>query len=47
MTGDATRPTPEGYLVCIVCVCGEWFERWVTPEAAEEEIDQWLRHTMN
>jgi hypothetical protein len=43
MSGDATQPNHEGYFISVVCECGKMFERWVTPEAAEEE----LRHTMN
>ena len=35
LTGDATAPAPDGYLLWIACSCGALFERWVTPEAAE------------
>jgi hypothetical protein len=32
MTGDATAPTWNGYLLTVSCPCGVVFERWVTPE---------------
>jgi hypothetical protein len=38
LTGDATAPVPDGYLLWIACSCGVVFERWVTPEAAEEDL---------
>lgn len=38
LTGDATTPTPDGYLIWIACACGARFERWVTPEAAAEDL---------
>ena len=37
-TGDATAPTRRGYLLWISCPCGERFERWVTPTAAESDL---------
>jgi hypothetical protein len=35
MTGDATTPAWNGYLLTVTCPCGVVFERWVTPEDAE------------
>ena len=32
LTGDATEPAPNGYLVTVACSCGVVFLRWVTPE---------------
>ena len=32
LTGDATKPEPEGYLVTVGCSCGVVFMRWVTPQ---------------
>ncbi len=32
LTGDATEPAWNGYLVTVACPCGVVFERWVTPE---------------
>ena len=38
MSGDATAPTPDGYLLWVVYECAETFERWVTPEVADEDL---------
>lgn len=38
LTGDATSPTADGYLLWITCSCGKTFERWVTPEAAAADL---------
>lgn len=38
LTGGADEPTPDGYLLRITCSCGVVFERWVTPEAAENDL---------
>lgn len=38
LTGDASPPSAEGYLLWIDCSCGAIFERWVTPEAAEDDL---------
>ena len=38
LTGDATEPVADGYLLWITCSCGKAFERWVTPEAAEYDL---------
>ena len=38
LTGGADAPTPDGYLLWVSCSCGEVFERWVTPEAAERDL---------
>ena len=47
MSGHAGDLTPDGYLVWLACECGDGFERWVTPEAAEEELAGWERHLRN
>jgi hypothetical protein len=31
LTGDATEPAWNGYLLTVACSCGVIFERWVTP----------------
>jgi hypothetical protein len=38
LTGDATEPAPEGYMLSVVCSCGVVFMRWVTPESAVREL---------
>jgi hypothetical protein len=38
MSGDAGETTPEGYLVWVACECGGEFERWVTPDMADEDL---------
>jgi len=38
MTADASRPSPEGYLLSVECECGASFERWVAPEVADAEL---------
>jgi hypothetical protein len=38
LTGGATSPTPQGYLVTVTCSCGVVFERWVAPIDAEIEL---------
>ncbi len=38
LTGGADAPTPDGYRLWVTCLCGEIFERWVTPEAAEYDL---------
>jgi hypothetical protein len=37
MTGDATEPAWNGYLLTVACPCGVVFERWVTPQDGELE----------
>ena len=29
---------PAGYRVRIACPCGEWVDRWVTPEDAQDDL---------
>jgi hypothetical protein len=36
MTGDATQPAWNGYLLTVACPCV--FERWVTPEEADADL---------
>jgi hypothetical protein len=38
LTGDATEPAPNGYMVTVACSCGVVFMRWVTPEEAMREL---------
>jgi len=38
LTGDATEPTEDGYLLTVACPCGVVFERWVMPEDAAIDL---------
>jgi hypothetical protein len=38
LTGDATEPARNGYLLTVACPCGVVFERWVTPEIADRDL---------
>jgi len=38
MTGDATQPAWNGYLLTVACACGVVFERWVTIGARRADI---------
>ena len=38
LTGDATEPAWNGYLLTVACPCGVVFERWVTPQDAELDL---------
>jgi len=38
LTGDATEPAWNGYLLTVACPCGVVFGRWVTPEDAEMDL---------
>lgn len=38
LTGGAGAPTLDGYRLWVSCSCGERFERWVTPDAAEYDL---------
>jgi hypothetical protein len=38
MTGDATEPAWNGYLLTVTCPCGVVFQRWVTPGMAREDL---------
>ena len=38
LTGDATEPAWNGYLLTIACPCGVVFERWVTPQDAAVDL---------
>ncbi len=40
VTGDATEPAWNGYLLTVACSCGVVFERWVTPLEAELDLLQ-------
>ncbi len=40
LTGDATEPARNGYLLTMACPCGVVFERWVTPLDAELDLLQ-------
>ena len=47
MSGDASPSGSEGYLLWVACESEERFERWVTPEVADEEMAGWERHLRN
>jgi hypothetical protein len=38
LTGDATEPTPNGYMVEVSCICGVVFMRWVTLDEAVQHL---------
>jgi hypothetical protein len=38
LTGDATKPAWNGYLLTVACPCGVVFGRWVTPEDADADL---------
>ncbi len=38
LTGDATEPAWNGYLLTVACPWGVVFERWVTPEDAARDL---------
>ena len=38
LTGSATEPAWNGYLVTVACSCGVASQRWVTPEEAGEDL---------
>jgi hypothetical protein len=38
VTRIAHPPTASGYRIKVACVCGEVFDRWVTPEAARHDL---------
>jgi hypothetical protein len=38
LSGDATEPAWNGYLLTVACSCGVVFERWVTPEDADRDL---------
>jgi hypothetical protein len=38
LTGDATEPVWNGYLLTVAWPCGVTFERWVTPEDADMDL---------
>jgi hypothetical protein len=38
VTGDATAPANNGYIVEVACSCGVVFMRWVTPEDAMRDL---------
>jgi hypothetical protein len=38
LTGDATEPAPNGYMLSVAYSCGVTFLRWVTPEEAMREL---------
>ena len=38
LTGDATEPAWNGYLLTVACLCGVVFERWVTPQDAAVDL---------
>jgi hypothetical protein len=38
LTGDATEPAWNGYLLTVAYPCGVVFERWVTPVEADADL---------
>ena len=38
LTGDATEPASNGYLLTVACPCGVVFERWITPSDATADL---------
>jgi hypothetical protein len=38
LTGDATEPAWNGYLLNVACPCGVVFGRWITPEDADADL---------
>jgi hypothetical protein len=38
LTGDATEPGPNGYMLTVSCECDVVFARWVTPADAVQEL---------
>ena len=38
LTGDATQPASNGYLLTVACACSAVFERWVTPQEADADL---------
>ena len=43
LTGDATEPAWNGYLLTVACPCGVVFGRWVTPQEAERDLISWAK----
>jgi hypothetical protein len=41
LTGDATEPGANGYMLSVACCCSVTFMRWVTPEMAQADIMTW------
>ncbi len=38
LRGNADPETPSGYRVWVTCPCVATFDRWVTPEDADEDL---------
>jgi hypothetical protein len=38
LTGGATEPAWNGYLLTVACPCGVVFERWITPDQADADL---------
>jgi hypothetical protein len=48
LTGDATEPAWNGYMLTVACSCGVVFQRWVTPgEAAADLVSSLLLASSN
>jgi len=43
LTGDATEPGWNGYLLTVACSCGVTFGRWITPLDAELDLVHFVR----
>ena len=44
LSGAATEPAPDGYMLGVVCSCGVVFLRWVTREAGARPRPSDARH---
>jgi hypothetical protein len=38
VTGDVGELTKTGYSLYLACCCGAAFERWVSPDAADQDL---------
>jgi hypothetical protein len=43
LTGDATEPAWNGYLLTVACPCGVVFGRWVTAGDADTDLLRFAR----
>jgi len=45
LSGDATEPEWNGYLLTVSCSCGVVFERWGTAMEANADLISWARQS--
>mgnify|MGYP001576441444 CR=1 FL=1 len=43
LTGDATEPTRNGYLLTVACPSGVVFQRWLTPTETTVDVAGWAK----